>query len=322
MKKSTTKTSLFGAALALAAVMFAASPAKGQYESFFGQESWEYSTATRPVTKEYDSTTQDKLWHIVKFDFGNYTFSNISTGPDTMINTILAFQLYEDGNYVGAYFTNDDKCYFVDLLGNTTLLYDYGLQPGDTAFWIPIMDAFWDEEQYLVVDSVSTTQVNGESKKVLFFKSLSDGLFNFIREIWIKDVGSVHGFLYPTHFRLLEAEAQQKCDLTCFFLNGSLAWMNPNYTECGGTSITEYEKEGVLLYPNPALDMLNIVLPERVISEKIYCDIFDIQGNLVKKDVISCDTKKQIDISTLPVGQYIIHCYDASNFNQSVKFIK
>ena len=266
--------------------------------------------------------SQNRQWNIVEYTLGHYTNSVISTGSDTTINETLASRLYENDNYVGAYFTKDDKCFFEDSLGNTTLLYDYGLQPGDTAFWIPILDAFWDEEQYLIVDSISTAQVNGEGKKVLFFKPLSDGLFKFIRESWIEDVGSVHGFLYPTHFRLLEAEAQQKCDLTCFFLNGSLAWMNPNYTECGGTSITEYEKEGVLLYPNPALDMLNIVLPERVISEKIYCDIFDIQGNLVKKDVISCDTKKQIDISTLPVGQYIIHCYDASNFNQSVKFIK
>ena len=266
--------------------------------------------------------SQNRQWNIVEYNLGHYTNSVISTGSDTTINETLASRLYENDNYVGAYFTKDDKCFFEDSLGNTTLLYDYGLQPGDTAFWIPILDAFWDEEQYLIVDSISTAQVNGEGKKVLFFKPLSDGLFKFIRESWIEDVGSVHGFLYPTHFRLLEAEAQQKCDLTCFFLNGSLAWMNPNYTECGGTSITEYEKEGVLLYPNPALDMLNIVLPERVISEKIYCDIFDIQGNLVKKDVISCDTKKQIDISTLPVGQYIIHCYDAYNFNQSVKFIK
>lgn len=265
--------------------------------------------------------SQNKQWHIVKYDFGHYTCSDISTGPDTTINESIASQLYENGDYVGAYFTNDDKCFFVDSLGNTSLLYDYGLQPGDTAFWISILDAFWDEEQYLIVDSVSTTQVNGESKKVLVFKPISDGVFRLIRESWIEDVGSVHGFLYPNHFRLLEAEAQQKCDLTCFFWDNNLAWMNPNYTECGVSSVTEHENGVVLLYPNPASKVLNLVLPEMFTLEKIYCDIFDIQGKLVKKDVISYGTQKQIDISTLTAGQYVLRCYDASKFNQSVKFV-
>ena len=266
--------------------------------------------------------SQNRQWNIVEYNLGHYTNSVISTGPDTIINETLASRLYENGNYVGAYFTNDDKCFFEDSLGNTTLLYDYGLQPGDTAFWIPILDAFWGEEQYLIVDSISTTQVNGESKKVLFFKPLSDGLFKFIRESWIEDVGSVHGFLYPTRFRLLEEEAQQKCDLSCFFQDNSLAWMNPNYTECGVSCVAEYEKEGLLLYPNPVSAVLIFVLPEKVTLEKTYCDFFDIQGNLVKKDVIPCGTQKQIDISELSAGQYVVHCYNASKFNQSVKFIK
>ena len=111
--------------------------------------------------------SQNRQWNIVEYNLGHYTNSVISTGPDTIINETLASRLYENGNYVGAYFTNDDKCFFEDSLGNTTLLYDYGLQPGDTAFWIPILDAFWGEEQYLIVDSISTAQVNGEGKKVL-----------------------------------------------------------------------------------------------------------------------------------------------------------
>ncbi len=266
--------------------------------------------------------SQNRQWNIVEYNLGHYTNSVISTGSDTTINETLASRLYENDNYVGAYFTNDDKCYFVDSLGNTTLLYDYGLQPGDTAFWIPILEYFGENPLCLVVDSISTTQVYGETKKVLFFKPLYDNFFRFIRECWIEDVGSVHGFLYPTQFHLLEVEAQQKCDLSCFFLDGSLAWMNPNYTECGASSVTEYEKEELLLYPNPVSDVLNVVLPEKVISEMIYCDISDIQGHLVKKDVIPFGTKKQIDISTLPAGQYVIRCYDASKFNQSAKFIK
>ena len=98
--------------------------------------------------------------------------------------------------------------------------------------------------------------------------------------------------------------------------------MNPNYTECGTNSITEYEKEELLLYPNPVSDVLNIVLPQRDFSEITYCDILDIQGKLVKKNVIPYRAPIHIDISTLPAGPYIMHCYDSYRFNQSVKFVK
>jgi len=66
------------------------------------------------VAKGQGSTTtfSNKQWHIVEYDFGHYTHSVISTGSDTMINSVISSQLYENGEYVGAYFTNGDKCFF------------------------------------------------------------------------------------------------------------------------------------------------------------------------------------------------------------------
>ncbi len=271
---------------------------------------------------QYTLTTfSSKEWHIVKYDFGHYTHSVISTGSDTMINTTLSSKLYENGEYIGTCFTNGDKCFFVDSLGNTCLLYDYGLQPGDTVSWIPILNATEVEDLYLIVDSISTIQIDGELKRVLLFKPISGMYFNYIQECWIEDVGSVHGFLYPTHFRLLEVEAGQKSDLTCYFQDNTLCWMNPNYSQCE-VGVLGYEKEEMLLYPNPASDVLNVVFPERIISEKVFCDIIDTQGKLVKKDVLYGSNHIHMNISTLPIGHYIMHFYDLSTLNQSVKFVK
>ena len=293
------KKSLFTTTL-LALLLMCGGVAKGQY------------TLTTYPSKE---------WHIVKYGFGHHTHSVISTGSDTMINSVLSSQLYENGEYVGAYYTNGDKCFFVDTLGNASLLYDYGLQPGDTALWIPILNAGDGENQILVVDSVSTVQVNGESKKVLLFKPISGMFFNYIEECWIEDIGSLHGFLYPTHFRLLEVEAGQKCDLTCYFQENNLFWMNPDFSECGAV-VPGYEKEEMLLYPNPATDVLNVVMPERIISEKVFCDIIDTHGKLVKKEVLHGSNHVRLDISTLSAGHYIMHFYDLSTLNQSVKVVK
>ena len=57
MERITTKTSLFGVVLAMVAVLLASLSARGQYESFFGGESWEYTNGFHPVTKARPITT-------------------------------------------------------------------------------------------------------------------------------------------------------------------------------------------------------------------------------------------------------------------------
>lgn len=267
--------------------------------------------------QEAPETYPNRQWSVLKCDYGQYTYSEISTGQDTIINEIPCSRLYENGNHVGAYFTNGERCFFVDSLGNTILLYDYGLQLGDTAFWITVLDVFNDEELYLVVDSISTTTVNGEAKKVLFFRPLSDGSFKFIKEYWIEDVGSVHGFLYPTRFRLLEAESQQKCDLTCFFQENNLVWMNPNYTECGMSGVAEHKEEKLILYPNPVTDVLHIPSSPDVMQYALY----SVLGKPVREGVLLPGQPATINMAELPSGVYVFR-YIVKGVAQSKKIIK
>jgi hypothetical protein len=259
----------------------------------------------------------NRQWNVLTCNYGHYSLSKIHTGHDTIINAIPCSQLYENGNLVGSYFTDEKKCFFVDTLGNASLIYDYGLQAGDTASWIPILDVFNEEELHLVVDSVSSTQVNGETKKVILFKPLSDGSFKFIQECWIEDVGSVHGFLYPIHFRLLEAEAQQKCDLTCFFQDDNLYWMNPNYTECGVSSVTEYKEEKLLLYPNPVSDVMHISSS----SDELQYALYSILGKPLRQGILPPYQSVTINMSGLPCGIYMLH-YTTNGVEKTRKIIK
>ena len=262
-----------------------------------------------------------RQWNITMCNYGVYSQSEIYTGIDTMLNGVLSSQIYENGLYVGSYFKEDGKCYFIDTLNNTRVLYDYGLQPGDTVPWITVLNEYSGDVMNLIVDSVITLQISGDEKKAIFFRPLSDGVFRNIRECWIEDIGSVHGFLFPTRFQLLEEESQQKCDLTCFFQEDVLVWMNAQYEECG-VGLREDEKESAMIYPNPVTDVLNVFISEKNANEKICIKIFDSIGHFLKGETILGGELAQIDVSTLPQGLYVIHFYNKSKQIKSVKLIK
>ena len=57
MAQSSNRCRRFAAAMAFVALLCTSFHARAQYESFFGQESWEYATAYHPITKstaDYD----------------------------------------------------------------------------------------------------------------------------------------------------------------------------------------------------------------------------------------------------------------------------
>lgn len=209
--------------------------------------------------------------------------------------------------------------FFTDTLNVTRVLYDYGLQPGDTVPWISVSNEVTGDEMHLIVDSVTNILINGSDKKAICFRPLSDGAFRVVRECWIEDVGSVHGFLFPARFQLLEEESQQKCDLTCFFQEDVLFWMNAQYTECG-VGLREDEKVSVQIYPNPVTDLLNVIFPGE--STHVNISIFDDMGHLMRRETVLNENMKQIDVSSYPNGLYVIRFSDKSKQIKNIKLIK
>ena len=69
----------------------------------------------------------------------------------------------------------------------------------------------------------------------------------------------------------------------------------------------EWQKANVLLYPNPADEVVHIELP--TCTGEVKVNIYDLNGTVVKQ-VISDIHTMQIPVGDLPSGQYIIQLHN------------
>lgn len=109
----------------------------------------------------------------------------------------------------------------------------------------------------------------------------------------------------------LNLTTQEKNELVAFIrtLAGSNIytdpkWSNPftndSITITSATSIYFNEKEEINIYPNPVNDYININFPNKYINTTVA--IYDIQGNLVKRETL----QTRMDLSSLTKGTYFI----------------
>ena len=90
-------------------------------------------------------------------------------------------------------------------------------------------------------------------------------------------------------------------------------------------STTSFENSGFSLHPNPTKNILHILLPKSKNISKFNIEIFNNIGNKVleinKTNVSTDQIVEIIDISTLPLGVYILHV-TTDELNRSEKVIK
>ncbi|SHH04646.1 T9SS type A sorting domain-containing protein [Chryseobacterium oranimense] len=86
------------------------------------------------------------------------------------------------------------------------------------------------------------------------------------------------------------------------------------------TSETLSKQEGILLYPNPTRDYLYIDFTSLPYKGSEY-QLYDAQGKLVKKDVIS-QSKSELNLSSLPSAVYIIRINQKGENLKTFKVIK
>jgi hypothetical protein len=77
------------------------------------------------------------------------------------------------------------------------------------------------------------------------------------------------------------------------------------------------------LYPNPASDLIQIILPSFSENQEITCRIYDVMGLEVKIEPVHKDSRStiQIQISGFRSGIYVVKL-SGENYQQSLKFIK
>lgn len=96
------------------------------------------------------------------------------------------------------------------------------------------------------------------------------------------------------------------------------------YQSCGTTWADGLpEMAEARLFPNPAGDLINIVLPSSVATERMSCRIYDLLGKLVKTETFDSafQNRIQINITDLKDGIYVVQLTNGAT-RQNLKFIK
>jgi len=151
-------------------------------------------------------------------------------------------------------------------------------------------------------------------------------------ENWIDGVGSEFGLVYASH----SVVTDNSYDLICFSENGVNEFLNssPGFGFCQAplppivcdslaTGIFSPEDFGTLLYPNPAMNEVEVELnhPENV---KGY-EVTDISGRVILNKMLNKNfsgSKFTIDISKLPEGIYYLRIFTGDKRNFSYKLVK
>ena len=280
--------------------------------------------------------TQDKVWsdyyhsdHYNMYDengkFLGWTTAKVTTwhkvGMDSLIEGTLYKQILSSMDslmekwYLEALMREEgNKVFQYDSYNKTeNLLYDFGMQPGDTLF---------DRNGYVatVLQSVSDT-IMDRTRKVFTFLKHEYG-YNpqyYVEETWIEGIGALRGGL----FRPL-CDFATGCGyyigyagLICYFENGELVYHNADFDRCyyneikplQGQYILEIKAQMSVLSqnaPNPFTNETEIKYFVATGIKEAYICIFDIQGKMLQKiNVIPGQNSVMIQGSTLTQGIYL-----------------
>lgn len=232
------------------------------------------------------------------------TYKTFESVLDTVINGVECRKIVESERYVEIEKTtnhfmharNDSVFFYADNQFN--LLYDFGAIKGDTI----VLEYFETNDGLLkvIIDSVSTIDINGLERKIQYVTS-GDGIsIEFANEI-IEGIGSSH-FLFPTY------DNTHNGKLRCYEDNTIGLFKNPFYY--GGiyagpcdfiTSITDNENIAQMnIYPNPFLGRIEVSGLNGIVNYSIV----SINGRTVLTGRIK--PKEPIDLSGLESGVYFM----------------
>ena len=174
-------------------------------------------------------------------------------GEDVTIGGMEYHTIYLQGQAapLGAYREEDAQVYYCKWNGSNydeeVLLYDYDLEEGDF---------FNDQDEHrMMVTSVSTiTDFNGVQRKRIDFSFAG---LEEETEYWIEGVGSSKGFVNSGNYTPTEDGAI--FHLLCYHIDDDLVFLNPEYNACDIDEIEESDNNKLLLYPNPANNIVKVL---------------------------------------------------------------
>ena len=90
--------------------------------------------------------------------------------------------------------------------------------------------------------------------------------------------------------------------LLCYHVNNNVVYVNPEYNECDMPFAVEDNSitNEITVYPNPASDVIKILNDNNLNITNV--EIIDLTG----RTVLITDNANDIDISSIPEGQYFV----------------
>ncbi|NPD46957.1 MULTISPECIES: T9SS type A sorting domain-containing protein [unclassified Lentimicrobium] len=107
-------------------------------------------------------------------------------------------------------------------------LYNFNLNIGDSVLYF---EGLGSENNYLFVEYIDSILINGTYKKQFHFSTSLNPPY-LLNEIWIEDIGSIHGPLFPINPCHFSSEMPSDIKLTCCFFEDDIIWDNPDFAYC------------------------------------------------------------------------------------------
>lgn len=252
------------------------------------------------------------IWHYEQINIQppfNDDFIKFSSIGDTVIlgksaKVILEERINLSDTIVNELFMNSEsnRVYLFDSFSNSfKLIYNFNALPGDT-IEVFCPERFIDSTTTIVVDSVSTININGTILGVQHVSPLNFGGYYDLSGIIIENIGW-SGFMFPLS---TIADPPYGGDLRCF-QNDSLGLYKPSIYDCDYITGIEpmINSNNFIVYPNPANELLHISIAKEMDLTSASVSLVDIFGKKVLTKQLSTD-ESAIDVSKLSNGIYIL----------------
>ncbi len=268
--------------------------------------------------QEYHPLVEDgNVWNVMQETGGPGPIPNLSTNTfaiagDTTINQVDYKKLYSSTQEEPTEWTlewairedMDRKVYIWSFtFMQEWLMYDFAAAVGDTFLILPN-----DPDLYLVMDSISSIDINGSTRAKYWLTAMSGGTpYSNEPETWIEGIGSNKGIVFSGTSVFTGAAHW----LLCKWENGEQIYMNPDYNSCyiATVSVGEISGRKLKLYPNPATSLTWLQLPENTLLAQAQIELYSPTGRLLYKARPTNQFHK-LEVAHLPKGLYLVRLWD------------
>ncbi len=260
--------------------------------------------------------------------YGNYGFETNEITGDTMLDGFNAkiitqkikYDLFPDLEILSKKIVreNGDSAWvWVTYAHKFILEYNLTLTAGDTFFLDTEASNFY---TFYTIDSLGFTDINGQSLWTQYVTLNWEDQSNYCNIKIIERIGMIDNMCF-SHFFLDEPETiglDGPGRKFCSYQDDDVSLSN-NQDFCQGfaNTINSTIDSKVIIYPNPASDFVYIEISEELYQYDL--QILDINGSVIK--TFKPESNKEIDISDLFSGIYIVRVFNKNNFLLK-KFIK